>query len=202
MYSVVSYQIHTRQKRTKQEAFNMKTYYYFLIAILAFSSCSKSTSNFKKGDNIKGKVIGIVDGDTYDILVKGKKPLRIRMEGIDAPEKGMPYYKTSKKYLSELCFGKDIKVLVTGFDRSERILGLTYLHNGEELSHLMIKNGMAWHFKKYNSYKDLSDLEIEARIARIGIWTDLNPMPPWVNKSLHSKGISTKDSFNIKPESE
>ena len=118
------------------------------------------------------------------------------MEGIDAPEKGMPFYKVSKNYLGKLCFGKQVRFQSSGKDIHDRNLGFTYLEDGTELCHEMIRAGLAWHYKKYNSDEDLVNLEIEARNAKIGIWENDNPMPPWENRKLHRQGHSTKDSFN------
>lgn len=145
-----------------------------------------------------GKVIGIIDGDTYDILMEGNKKVRIRMEGIDAPEKGMPFCNKAKEYLSGLCFQKYIRLDIHKTDSNGRHIAFSYLDDGTELSHEMIKAGFAWHFKKYNSDPDLALLEIKARESRIGLWTDDSPMPPWEIRSLHRKGISTKYLFNIK----
>ncbi len=174
---------------------------FFKISILGsvmnLYSCSDS-SEVQNGKQLPGKVIAIIDGDTYDLLIAGNKTIRVRMEGIDAPERGMPYYKVSKKYLGSLCFGKQVTLHVTGQDNHDRYLGFTYLVDGRELSHEMIKAGMAWHFTKYNSDKDLAKLEIEARKDRRGLWKDEHPMSPWRNRSLHRQGISTKDSFNVR----
>ena len=71
------------------------------------------------------------------------------------------------------------------------------MEDGTELSHEMIKAGLAWHYKKYNSDTVLSDLEIEAKELKKGLWVNENPMAPWTNRSLHRQGISTKDSFDI-----
>lgn len=178
----------------------------FLLIIFKISILSASINWYacrSRGDiaidkRISGKVIAIVDGDTYDLLVAGNKTIRVRMEGIDAPERGMPYYKVSKKYLGSLCFGKQVTLHVTGQDNHHRYLGFTYLVDGRELSHEMIRAGMAWHFTKYNSDKDLAKLEVEARKDRRGLWKDEHPMSPWRNRSLHRQGISTKDSFNVR----
>jgi micrococcal nuclease len=89
--------------------------------------------------------------------------------------------------------------VITGVDSHGRKLAFGYLADGRELSHEMIKAGLAWHYKKFNSDLDLAQLEVEARIAKIGIWsTNDEPMPPWENRELHRNGISTKDSFDIK----
>ena len=176
----------------------------FLLGISILSSSCQSNSS--KHSNVSrdaghtiGKVIGIIDGDTYDLLIEGNKTIRIRMDGIDAPERGMPFYKVSKNYLAKLCFKQQVRFKAEGKDVHNRNLGFTYLGDGSEVGHLMVKAGMAWHFKKYNSEKELANLEIEARNARRGLWYDENPMAPWENRKLHRQGISTKGSFNIQP---
>ncbi len=177
-----------------------KIIFRLLIFLTVFTSSCNSKSGHRESSYSNeytfGKVVRIVDGDTYDLLVDGNQTIRIRMEGIDAPEKGMPFYKVSKNYLGQLCFGKQVKFKSSGKDIHDRNLGFTYLEDGTELCHEMIKAGLVWYYKKYNLDEDLANLEIEARIAKIGIWENDNPMPPWENRKLHRKGISTKDSYN------
>ena len=172
----------------------------FMILLLSISCNSRSgdKSVTEIEEEISGKIIKIIDGDTYDILLNGNETARVRMEGIDAPERGMPFYRVSKNYLAELCFKKYVTLQITGKDRYKRLLALSFLEDGTELSHLMIEAGLAWHFKKYNSDDELANLEIEARKSKRGLWIDKNPMPPWENRKLHRSGISTKDSFDIK----
>jgi micrococcal nuclease len=167
----------------------------FLLLLLSFSwACNSEVTKYPHS----GKVISIIDGDTYDLLTNDKKTIRVRMEGIDAPEKGMPFYRVSKNFLGKLCFKKNVRIEITGKDATGRYLAFTYLDDGVELSHEMIKSGLAWHFKKYNSDPILSNLEVEARKLNLGIWTNEDPMPPWENRQLHHKGVSTKDKFDIK----
>jgi hypothetical protein len=139
--------------------------------------------------------VKILDGDTYDLLLDDKTTIRIRMDGIDAPEKGMPFSQASKKYLDELCQGQTIEVWITDKDQHGRKIALSYLEDGRELSREMLKAGLAWHYKKYNSDEELAALEIEARQARRGLWQDKNPMEPWENRRLHRQGVSTKDLY-------
>jgi len=146
---------------------------------------------------IEGKVIGIVDGDTFDLLSDSNRTFRIRMEGIDAPEKGMPYYQVSKKHLSSLCFSQRVTVKITQSESGNRMIGFTYLADGTELSHEMIRAGLAWHFKRYNDDPDLAGLEQEAREAWRGLWKDPNPLPPWEIRKIRKGGESTKELFNI-----
>ncbi len=182
----------------------MKVIKYLLPVFFVFFSCNGHKSgNYKStgsgiNNQTNGKVIAIIDGDTYDMLLDGNKTIRIRMEGVDAPEKGMPFYKVAKNYLGFLCFKKNVRLEIRSIDNHSRTVSYSYLEDGKELSHEMIKAGLAWHFKKYSSDSVLSNLEIEARILKLGLWSVNNPMPPWVNRKLHREGISTKDSFNIK----
>jgi micrococcal nuclease len=126
-----------------------------------------------------GRVVHIVDGDTYDLLTDENEKIRVRMEGIDTPERGMPYYRVAKDYLGELCRDKLVMLVGSEKDRYGRTLGYSYLEDGTELGEAMISAGMAWHFKKYNDSDKLAELEIEARSKRLGLWKDENPMPPW-----------------------
>ena len=147
------------------------------------------------GDTVAGTVVAVIDGDTYDVLVPGDTTLRVRMEGIDAPEKGMAFNKVAKKYLSDLCFGKNVKVLVTGIDGHRRVLGFTMVDDTLELSHEMIKAGYAWHFKKYSKDEGLAALEQDARKAGKGLWADKNPIAPWEFRKLMRQGNTAEEIY-------
>ena len=180
----------------------------YFVMLLALVGCiqkrdRKNQVNNKKIDlkvidsNKTYKVISIIDGDTYDILTDKKNTIRVRMEGIDAPEKGMPFYKAAKHYLVNLCFNKYVRLEIHDTDSRGRKIAYSFLEDGTELSHEMLRAGYAWHFVKYNKDKDLQKLEKDARISKIGLWAEDSPMPPWENRRLHKNGISTKDSFNL-----
>jgi micrococcal nuclease len=171
---------------------------FILFSVLLLFTCDKGAQEIRESESTTGKVISVLDGDTYDILIEGNKTIRIRMEGIDAPEKGMPFYRVSKNYLGKLCFGKTVRLDIRSKDSNGRRIAYSYLDDGTELSHEMIKAGLAWHFKKYSSDSSLSNLEIEAKKSKLGLWADKYPMSPWENRKLHKAGYSTKDSFNIK----
>ena len=145
---------------------------FLLIGCFAKNSMPTQT-------RISGKVIKIVDGDTYDILLADNTTKRIRMAGIDAPERGMPFYKASKDYLGALCFGNMVKIEQAGTDRYGRTIAKTYIATGSELGLLMIEAGYAWHFKRYSSDVLLANAEIKARENQLGIWADETPVAPW-----------------------
>lgn len=142
------------------------------------------------------KVIGINDGDTYEILVN-KTNVKIRMNAIDAPERGMPYYKVSKKYLSDLIFNKYIHVDVVKIDNYGRQIANTYV-DSLDVSGEMLKAGMAWHFKKYNQSKKYAQLEHEAKENKRGLWQEKKPYAPWEIRKIRRSGKSTKDLFELK----
>jgi micrococcal nuclease len=160
--------------------------YNFKIVLFLFSYLISHAQSYK--------VIGIIDGDTYDILVENR-PVRVRMYAIDAPERGMPYNKVAKKYLSDLIFGKMVTVEQTDTDKNGRIVAKTYLPDGREASTEMLKAGYAWHFKKYDNNPTLAQIEINARKNRLGLWADNQPIAPWEVRKLHRKGESTKEMF-------
>jgi endonuclease YncB( thermonuclease family) len=162
-----------------------------LIITILIAGCRRRSSE----EYVSGKVVKALDGDTYDLLLNDGTTVRIRMEGIDAPEKGMPFSHVSKEYLGKLCQGQTVEAWIRGEDRHGRKLAFTYLEDGREVSREMLKAGLAWHYKEYNSDEELSDLETEARQAKRGLWKDANPMAPWDNRRLHRQGVSTKDMY-------
>jgi endonuclease YncB( thermonuclease family) len=174
----------------------MRAYKILLILLVALTGCNTRCNTRQATSNeITGKIIKIMDGDTYELLLEDNSTIRVRMDGIDAPEKGMPFSKKAKNYLTTLCKDQTITVEKTNEDRYGRILGFTFLEDGRELSREMLKAGYAWHYKKYNSDPDLAALENEAREAKRGLWQDKNPMTPWENRKLHRQGISTKEMY-------
>lgn len=180
---------------------NYTTFLIFFISVLQIT-CNDLVKNDSKILENNGKVIAIIDGDTFDILLTGNKKKRIRMDAIDAPEKGMPFYKASKKHLSELCFQKEVYLVYLNSDQHGRSISRSYLSNGTDLSKEMIKSGMAWHYKEYSSDNELSKLELQAKEKKIGLWADRNPMEPWVCRKLRRKGNHiefSNDTIIVRP---
>jgi len=134
-------------------------------------------------DVINGKVVGIVDGDTIDVLDASGRQHRIRLAGIDAPEKSQAFGSRSKENLSTVVFDKTVSVQWTKKDRDERPVGKV-LMAGQDVNLAQVQAGLAWHFKKYQKEQSPADranyaqAENEARSRRIGLWADGNPIPP------------------------
>lgn len=143
----------------------------FLFCGLLFAASPKVVEEFT------GKVIGVTDGDTITVLVN-KESIKVRLEGIDAPESGQSFGTKSKQSLSEMVFGKRVTIKKTGEDRYGRTLGFVMV--GEvDANAKMIQDGWAWHFKKYNDEDRLAKLEVEAREAKRGVWAETSPLAPW-----------------------
>jgi endonuclease YncB( thermonuclease family) len=131
-----------------------------------------------------GRIVGISDGDTVSLLDVNKRQYKIRLTGIDAPEKKMPFGQRSKEHLSDLIFNKDVQVETEKLDRYGRTLG-KILFDRKDINLAMINAGLAWHYKKYQNEQSRSDrllyaqAEEQARQRRIGLWRDPSPTPPW-----------------------
>ena len=126
------------------------------------------------------KVVRIVDGDTLVILTNTKTPeqIKVRLEGIDTPEKGQPFGNRAKQKLADLTFGKTAEVAVTGSDRYGRTLAyITADYTNANAA--LVEAGMAWHYVKYNKDEELAALQAMAKEAGVGLWADANPVAPW-----------------------
>jgi endonuclease YncB( thermonuclease family) len=135
-------------------------------------------ANGLKAQTIEGKLIGIDDGDTFTLLDDAHRQYKIRLNGIDCPEKAQDYGKVAKNFTYNFCTGKRVKVQVIGTDKYDRYLGDVTV-NGSSLNQALVRNGLAWHYKKYSSDPVLAQLEVNARNEKLNIWSMANAMAPW-----------------------
>jgi micrococcal nuclease len=127
----------------------------------------------------EGKVTGIKDGDTFEVLYDGQ-PEKVRLADIDCPEKSQAFGRNARQYASDLCFGKAVTVTSTGKrDRYSRIVGTVVTADGININKELVKAGFAWHYKQYSKNKELSGIEEKARTAKLGLWAGKNPTAPW-----------------------
>ncbi len=123
------------------------------------------------------KHVGVIDGDTIEVLRDGKAQ-RIRLDGIDCPEKGDDFSNKAKQFTSSLVFGKVVEVRGKEYDRYNRLVARV-LVDGQDISVALAQAGLAWHYTKYSSDPVLARAENVARSAEIGVWSLPNPAPPW-----------------------
>ena len=156
-------------------------------AALSFvTACDGKTPVRSSSSDLVGRVVKVSDGDTITVLETpvGSAPRadptvqhKIRLQGIDAPEKGQAYGDAAQRYLSGLVAGRDVRVTWTKRDKYDRILGTVYV-KGEEVNLDMLRAGYAWHYKKFDSTPAYAQAESIARAARRGLWAGLDPIPP------------------------
>ncbi len=162
----------------------------FLISLFLYSPAL--------ADTLQGKVVKIADGDTVTIVDNSGKKHRIRLAGIDAPEKDQPYGDLSTQGLNNLVSGGIVTIEYEKRDRYKRIIGKVLVDPPGEVFCValdcvkkidagleQIKAGLAWHYKYYQmeqSEEDrrlYSETELEARIEQIRLWKGEEPMAPW-----------------------
>lgn len=127
---------------------------------------------------LRGNVVKISDGDTFTLLLNGNEQVRVRIDGIDAPEKGQAFGNRAKEYLSSLIWGEIITVCVSKTDRYGRSIGKVSTPIIEDVGLEMIKAGYAWQYRDYNNDKSYSAAENNARKLLKGLWQDRNPIRP------------------------
>ncbi len=87
-----------------------------------------------------GPVVSVLDGDTIEVL-HNTQPERIRLNGIDCPEKGQAFGKNAKHAASALVFGEDVTLQTHGLDKCGRTLADVFLLDGTHINHTLIKGG-------------------------------------------------------------
>jgi endonuclease YncB( thermonuclease family) len=124
-----------------------------------------------------GKVIGIADGDTIEVL-RDHRPVTLRLNGIDAPEGGQAFGTRARRFVALLAFGQTVTVIEHGTDRYGRTIADVVLPDGRVLNREVVRAGFAWWFRQYSTDQSLGALEGEARAAKRGLWADPRPVAP------------------------
>jgi endonuclease YncB( thermonuclease family) len=133
---------------------------------------------------LTGKVVGVSDGDTVTLLDRSKTQHRIRLLGIDAPESAQSFGQVSRKHLADQVFGKEIQADCPKSDHYGRRL-CKLIIQGRDVNLGMVKAGLAWHYRQYQSDQAPQDRGLyaaaqeAARQARVGLWSEAQPMAPW-----------------------
>ena len=130
-----------------------------------------------------GKVVGVSDGDTITFLDVEKAEHKVRLMGIDAPEKSQDFGNQSKLALSDYIYQQEVTVEYKKLDKYKRKVGKV-IFEGKDICLLMIELGMAWHYKDYEKEQSKTDrdlysqAELKARESRLGLWQASNPVAP------------------------
>jgi endonuclease YncB( thermonuclease family) len=155
---------------------------FFALALISIN-CGLSAGT------IQGKVVAVADGDTITVLDATNTQHKIRLQGIDAPEKAQAFGQKSKQSLHQLVHNKQVSIEFQKKDKYGRTVGKV-VYNGNDVSLEQLTLGMAWHYKQYESeqlkedQKTYSQAEHSARSQAIGLWKDKNLTPPWEFRGL------------------
>ncbi|TAG46805.1 MAG: thermonuclease family protein [Betaproteobacteria bacterium] len=170
----------------------------FVVTLVALLCVGMSDA-----DTLTGKVIGVKDGDTVIVLDSQKQSHDVRLAGIDAPEKAQAFGQRAKEHLSDTVFGKQVVIEGNKIDKYGRHVGKV-LVNGTDANLEQVRAGFAWHYKEYEreqssaDRKLYSDAETSARAARLGLWRDNAPTPPWDwrhgSKTTDKQKVATQQS--------
>ncbi|HEX2639974.1 MAG TPA: thermonuclease family protein [Pyrinomonadaceae bacterium] len=158
------------------------------------TSAGKRSSAAPDRSLIEGKVVFVQDGDTLNVKTRPDTIYQIRIQGIDAPEDGQKFGKEARKKLSDLVAGDDVTVVLHKKDAFGRSVGTVY-RKGRDIGLEMIQAGLAWHFKTYaaeqtaDDRKRYADAEAKARQDAVGLWSEKDPVPPWI----HSGTVTNND---------
>jgi len=127
-----------------------------------------------------GKVVGVADGDTITVL-RDKEQVRIRLYGIDTPEKGQAFGKKAKQFTSRMVFGKVVEVHQMDTDRYGRTVALVSVDK-QLLNKELVKAGLAWVYDRYCSEpicESWRNFQLRARMDKRGLWSDPDRIPLW-----------------------
>lgn len=149
-------------------------------------------------DVLVGRVVAIADGDTLTVLDGENTEFRVRVGGIDAPERNQPFGQRARQYLAAITFGKEVEVRWTKRDRWRRIVGLVWVEAPDapcrgkpacpkslDAGLAQVQIGLAWWYRKYAAEQSAADqdhyeqAESQAKAKRAGLWAEKDPIPPW-----------------------
>ncbi|MFY7295282.1 thermonuclease family protein [Enterobacter cloacae complex sp. IR5457] len=136
--------------------------------------------SFNSYADIRGRVVRILDGDTLEVLQQNGELTRVRLNGIDAPEKAQPFGQRSRQALTEMTAGKVVHIAGNNRDRYDRLLG-TVWYDSKDINAVQVLTGMAWAYRYRGKavIPAYAGLEKTARKDRTGLWAEPAPVEPW-----------------------
>lgn len=162
----------------------------FATLMVAGCSCTRDDAKQRRArrsvERIEVSVVGVHDGDTLTGLTSGREQIKVRLEGIDAPELGQPFGRVAKRALSDKVFGKTVEIVTSRRDLYGRVVGQAII-GGRDVGEELVREGSAWHATNFSHDKRLAAAEARARRARAGLWADRSPEPPWEFRKQREK---------------
>jgi endonuclease YncB( thermonuclease family) len=159
-----------------------------IACLISLAASGRHTSQDRglagPGAVVVGRVVAVADGDTLTVLDEYDRQHRIRLFGIDAPEKAQPFGNQAKKNLSGKVFGATVRVDVVDVDRYKREVGRIYLGN-RFINLEQVRDGCAWRYAEFDRHHEFDRAEVEARRHHRGLWSAPHPTPPWEFRHAH-----------------
>jgi micrococcal nuclease len=123
------------------------------------------------GSNFSGRVVSVTDGDTLDVVTADNRRVRIRLEGIDSPERGEPFSTVARTFTRQLAFDKTVQVKAHDVDRYGRLVARV-TSEGKDLSLELVSAGLARHYTVFSFDQRLEAAQQQAQQERRGMWKD------------------------------
>src|SRR5690606_25137151 len=136
------------------------------------------------GQEIRGKIIYVNDGDTYHFVSdENNFKMKIRLSEVDCPETLQEFGLEAKEFVVNRILNKKVFIQVKERDRYGRYVAHIMYDDSKSLAEELLKNGWAWHFKRYSDNDRFSKLEEEARSKKLGLFANEKAIPPWEFRS-------------------
>jgi len=123
-------------------------------------------------------VISVSEGDAITVRHE-RRMVRIRLRGVDCPEKGQPYFNEAKRFTSFMADNRDVLVRPLGKDARGRTIADVILPGGKSLNQELLQEGLAWWDRKHSNDQAMKDLQDVAQAGKRGLWSEAKPIPPW-----------------------
>ena len=147
--------------------------FYRVLVLFLFLTSTCTTTQY-----LSGEVVRVADGDTFTMLVAGQQQ-RIRLHGIDCPEKGQPYSRVATQFIKDMLASGKVKVQQLDTDRYGRVVGIVLINDTINLNERLLEAGLAWHYKIYDRNPEWARLEKIAQTAKRGLWVEKDVVAPW-----------------------
>lgn len=136
-------------------------------------------STLAMANDVKGKVVAVIDGNTFQVAGDDDKIHNILLMGIDSPELGQEYGQEAKLFLEKMILGKEVSISIKGKDRMGNPLISVRIIGAKDPRIALLKEGLAWTAEK-NPPPDLEFYREAAQLKGKGLWKQNNPTPPWI----------------------
>lgn len=149
------------------------------LVLLAFAASAAQAA-----ESLRVRVVSVTDGDTVTVITPAKKKMKVRLGGIDAPDKKQPFGKAAMVALSDLVKGRDVDLIGSRPDRREPFVAKV-IHEGRDVNLELLRMGLAWWHVKYPEEQTAEDGEVyaaaesDARDSGLRLWSDFGAVPPW-----------------------